>query len=212
MLKSAGIFMRYTKRALTYEQQLQLVEERGLIIGNRDYALHWLRRIGYFRLSAYFLPFKIANTDCFIKGATFSQVVDLYRFDAYLRLLMMQAIDRVEVAARASVTYHLSHVLGSFGYADAANFTPWVPSPGPSAPATGFDHASFMRSLAAEVERSTEDFVRHYKAKYTLEVHLPIWMATELMTFGVLSKMTEGTKKGLRKLIARDLEFRKANW
>jgi len=196
--------MHYTKPALTYEQQLALLEARGLAITDRERALHWLRRKGYFRLSAYLLPFKIPDTDTFIVGSTFTDMIKLYKFDAHLRLLMIKAIDRVEVALRASITYHFAHVLGRFGYTDASHFTPFVSSPGLGIPAQGFDHAYLLRRIEIEVTQSKEDFVRHYRTKYNLEAHLPIWMLTELMPFGMLSKMTEGVKKSLRKQIAKD--------
>jgi abortive infection bacteriophage resistance protein len=43
--------------------------------------------------------------------------------------------------------------------------------------------------LADEQERSKEAFVEHYRNKYKGENHLPIWMATELLTFGSLSQL-----------------------
>ncbi len=196
--------MRYTKPALTYDQQIELLLARGLAIPDRERALHWLKRKGYFRLSAYFVPFKIYGTDQYTPGSTFTDVIKLYKFDAHLRLLMIKAIDRVEVALRASITYHFAHVLGPFGYTDAAHFTPFVPSPGAGIAATGFDHVFLMKRIETEVTQSKEEFVRHYVTKYTSEVHLPIWMLTELMPFGMLSKMTEGVKKSLRKQIAKD--------
>jgi abortive infection bacteriophage resistance protein len=196
--------MHYTKPALTYEQQLELLIARGLTIPDRERALHWLKRKGYFRLSAYFLPFKITGTDKYIPGSTFTDVIKLYKFDAHLRLLMTKAIDRVEVALRASITYHLGHALGAFGYTDPSHFTPFVPSSGPGISATGFDHRYLLRRIETEVSQSKEEFVRHYRTKYTLESNLPIWMLTELMPFGMLSKMTEGVKKSLRKQIGKD--------
>jgi abortive infection bacteriophage resistance protein len=196
--------MRYIKPALTYDQQLALLEARGLALPDRDRALHWLKRKGYFRLSAYFLPFKVVATDNYIPDSSFTDVIKLYKFDAHLRLLMIKAIDRVEVALRASITYHFAHVLGPFGYSDASNFTPFVPSTGPGIAATGFDHVYLMNRIESEVTQSKEEFVRHYVTKYVSEPYLPIWMITELMPFGMLSKMTEGVKKSLRKQIAKD--------
>jgi abortive infection bacteriophage resistance protein len=196
--------MHYTKPALTYEQQLELLIARGLAVPDRERALHWLRRKGYFRLSAYFLPFKIIGRDQYAPGSSFTDIIKLYKFDAHLRLLMIKAIDRVEVALRASITYHFAHVLGPFGYTNAAHFTPFVASTGPGVPQVGFDHVSFLRRVESEVTQSKEEFVRHYHAKYSMETNLPVWMLTELMSFGMLSKMTEGVKKGLRKQIAKD--------
>lgn len=195
--------MRYTKPALTYDQQILLLQARGLRITSNEEALHWLARIGYYRLSAYFIPFKEHNQDKFLPDATFQMVLDLYQFDARLRLLTMQAIDMIEVSVRAALTYRLGHDLGPFGYVDPSSFSPFVPSKGPGLPSRGFDHNDFMAKLRREIAQSKEEFVGHYQRKYTSEIHLPIWMATELLTFGTVSKMAAEIPKGTRKQLAR---------
>jgi abortive infection bacteriophage resistance protein len=171
--------MHYLKPALTFEQQLELIIARGLIVRDRDRALHCLQRKGYFRLSAYFLPFKQRDhdgnyIDKFIPGSCFEDAILLYKFDADLRLLVIQAIDRVEIALRTSITYHLGQALGRFGYIDPNNFTPFVPSAGHGIPCSGFDHNQFLARINNDIGQSKEDFVRHYRAKYHLEPHLPI--------------------------------------
>lgn len=198
--------MHYTKPALTYEAQLALLEERGLNVPNRDRALRWLRVIGYYRLTAYCLPFKIPQEDRFQPGATFEQVTDLYKFDAQLRLLVMQAIDRIEIAIRAAVTYQFAHTIGAFGYADAANFIPFTASQVPGSPPSGLNHAQFMQMLQHEIEKSEEVFVRHFREKYTLTPDLPIWMAVELITFGTLARLHENSRKAIRKQIGQGFQ------
>lgn len=186
--------MKYTKPALTYEDQLALLVSRGLTCDDHPRALEWLQRIGYYRLSAYFIPFRQSSTGGFKAGTMLDDVLDLYKFDGGLRLLTMQAMDRIEIAVRAVITYHLAHALGPFGYADPANFD------------QSFNHAGFMKIVARESGRSAETFVAHYKAKYTSETHLPVWMATELISFGALSQMYENLRTGLRKKIAREFK------
>jgi abortive infection bacteriophage resistance protein len=184
--------MHYTKPALKYEAQLALVVSRGLTVEDPVRALRMLKRIGYYRLSAYFVPFKVPKTDQFKPGATFGQIVDLYKFDCHLRLLFMHAIDKVEVGIRALITYELAHQLGPFGYADPNNFSP------------SYDHKQFMSMLAHEEERGSEIFVKHFRTKYTSEKYLPFWMVTELVSFGTLSKLTENLRTSVRKQLAKD--------
>ncbi|MGI4830636.1 MAG: Abi family protein [Janthinobacterium lividum] len=184
--------MHYSKPALTYEQQVVLLAHRGLVCSDLGREVDWLWRIGYYRLSAYFIPFRAPGTDDFKPGTTLDQIVDLYKFDGNLRLLVMQAMDRIEIAVRGVVTYHLAHELGVFGYTDSVNFHP------------GYDHADLMRKLAAEERRSSELFVAHFRSKYTSEPYLPIWVATELMSFGMLSKMYGNVRKSTRKRIAKE--------
>lgn len=183
--------MKYAKPALLYPDQLALLISRKLDCGDHGRAIEWLQRIGYYRLSAYFIPFRDPATHDFRSGTTLDQIIDLYKFDGGLRLLTMQAMDRIEVAVRAVVTYEMAHELGAFGYADPANFD------------MAFDHAGFLRLIAREEKRSSETFVEHYRAKYTSETHLPVWMATELISFGALSQMYANLRAKLRKRIAR---------
>ena len=124
--------MKYGKPPLLYADQLNLLISRGLVCPDSARALEWLQRIGYYRLSAYFLPFRQPQTDQFKAGTALDDVVALYKFDGGLRLLTMQAIDRIEVAIRAVITYHVAHDLGTFGYADPANFN------------TRYNHAGLM--------------------------------------------------------------------
>ena len=79
--------MLYSKPALTYERQVELLKSRGLSFDDEALALHCLKRIGYFRLSAYFIPFKVFGQDQFLADATFQKIIDLYQFDARLRPL-----------------------------------------------------------------------------------------------------------------------------
>jgi abortive infection bacteriophage resistance protein len=104
---------------------------------------------------------------------------------------VLQALDRIEVSIRAVITYELAQTIGVFGHADPSNFAPT------------FDHAQFMSLIHTEEKRSSEAFVHHYRSKYVSEAELPIWMATELISFGALSKMYEHLTKRIRKQIAR---------
>ena len=114
MRTPAGIFMsnghkqNYCKPALTIEQQIDLLVSRGLTIPDRDKALHYLNYIGYHRLSGYFLTFQQnapgVESHSFKKGVTFKDILDIYIFDRELRLLVMDAIERIEVAFRACIS------------------------------------------------------------------------------------------------------------
>ena len=75
----------YTKPALTLEQQIELLQSRGLIINDTERAIRHLSNVSYYRLSAYMLPFKIMSyngtvTDSFIKNTTWDDIWNLYKF------------------------------------------------------------------------------------------------------------------------------------
>ena len=60
-----------------------------------------LKAVSYYRLSAYFLPFK-NNDDTYVKGTNFEQVFDIYEFDRKLRRIIFSAIEEIEVFTRAA--------------------------------------------------------------------------------------------------------------
>ena len=84
---------KYYKTAFSHEQHIEHWQERGLVIK----AIHYLSVINYYRLSAYTLPFQLENPK-HQKNTKFEDVLDLYVFDRELRLLVMDAIERIEAA------------------------------------------------------------------------------------------------------------------
>ena len=91
----------YTKSPLTFKQQLKQLKDRDLAIDDDKLALFHLKTISYYRLSAYWHPFRKieqdgTKSDYFEKGVHFNDVMTLYEFDRRLRLLVMDAIERVK--------------------------------------------------------------------------------------------------------------------
>jgi abortive infection bacteriophage resistance protein len=169
----------YTKPALTYEQQLDILSDRGLVIPDRASATATLARISYYRFSAYCLPYKDAH-DRFHSGAAWIDVLCLYEFDRKLRIVIIDALERIEVAIRTTLTYTLAHTYGAFGHHNPANFRP------------DFQHQLWLDKLTSEVEKSHETFIKHYQEKYDGFPILPIWMESEAMSFGSLSRLYQG--------------------
>jgi len=184
-------FMQYSKPALTFDDQISLLQSRGLVISDPAFAKAVLSRISYYRLSAYYRPFW-ESRDVFKPGTTFEQIVYLYEFDRKLRLVVMDGIERIEVALRTSITYAISFSTGPFGHVNHSSFT------------VELDHAKFIQQVREEEERCRETFVEHYRTKYTSQEHLPIWIASELLPFGTMSKLFRCMTKGLNYSIANN--------
>lgn len=110
--------MEYTKPWLTYENQANLLQKRGLIFDRTELIMR-LSEVGYYRLSGYWYVFKQdpnSDDESFIEGAVFSDIWDLYTFDRRLRLNVLDAIERVEVYMRSQLAYRLAGVSGPFGF------------------------------------------------------------------------------------------------
>lgn len=157
-------------------------------IDDADTAMQWLETVGYYRLSAYWLPFELPPEGELVRSKTFrpkttlKAVTDLYVFDRRLRVLVLEAIERVEVHVRSRWTYHMSHAHGTHAHLEYRQFS------------SGLNHAEQLVRLARSVDKSEETFIKHFKKKYTEPHSPPLWQATELMTLGELSKWFQATK------------------
>jgi len=95
----------FNKPPLSISEHISQWISRGLLIPDPARARRYLSVISYYRLSAYTLPFQVGDSEHHFKtGTTFDAVLDLYIFDRRLRLLILDAIERIEVALRARMT------------------------------------------------------------------------------------------------------------
>ena len=97
----------YKEEPLHYNEQLQRLKSRGLIIEDEEKALHLLENISYFRLSNYWYPLlAFPKTDKIFKpAATFNTAFNLYCFDRELRKLVNGELEKIEIAIRANESW-----------------------------------------------------------------------------------------------------------
>lgn len=185
----------YPKQPLTFAQQAQQLIDRGMIVEDRALLEQTLSQINYYRMSAYWYSFRQRDAqnkviDLFKTGASFKDVITLYEFDRNLRLQVIDAIERIEITLRTRTAYVVSHKYGAFGHTDANNFHP------------RFKHGGWLEVLEEESTRSKEAFVLHYQQNYTGFPILPIWMATEVMSLGSLSRLYQGLNPDDKRAVA----------
>jgi abortive infection bacteriophage resistance protein len=191
--------MRYTKPALTFAQQADQLIARGMQ-GDREKMIARLSTVNYYRLSAYWYTFRVPGTETLRPGTDFDRAWDRYAFDQRLRLLTMEAIERIEVAVRTQLAYCHSHAFDGFAYATNLASLPGMTN-GPEYDRRS--HAYWISDIRRQVARSGDQpFVRHFQRKYTLSSDLPIWMATELMTLGNVLRLFQGCRQHERQPVA----------
>ena len=178
--KSAGFFMQksrsvFDKAPLTLDQLIKLLESRGLLIEDSERAKRYLRYIGYFRLSRYFSPFKDRPSGAeFRPDATFDDILNVYIFDRKLRLLIIDAIERIEVAVRATISNTMSISYGSHWYCERWHFK------------RNFNHAQLINRIKMETgfenKKKRNESCRHYYENYN-DPELPAsWMIAEVLS------------------------------
>ena len=190
----------FNKPPLTYEKQVELLISRGLIVTDRKRAERHLANISYYRLSAYMLPYKKKEDgiiiDAFKEGTTWDDIYDLYVFDRKLRLLVFDAIERLEVAIRTQIIYQLSHKYGSHWQDNAHIFIPPREVTLRDGRKITIDVYREIQSHIKEQLHSNraEVFIQHYHNKYDTPENPPSWMSVEIMYFNHLSKICTGLK------------------
>ena len=110
----------FNKPPLNLREQFALLVARGLTVDDAEDATHYLTHVGYYRLSGYALPFQIggagADRHNFKPGVTFDQVLDRYVFDRKLRLLVMDAVEKIEISVRAMLSNAMAARHGAHWY------------------------------------------------------------------------------------------------
>lgn len=188
--------MKFEKPPLTHQQQIQLFESRGLSVTDHAQAEQYLKHISYYRLSAYALPFQ-QTKDQFNKGTTFNDLLNLYLFDRELRLVVFDAIERIEIAIRCQIIYQLAHKYGSHWQDNSSIFVaPYTNRVGKAVDI--FTETQVVIKEHCSASRP-EVFIKHYNTKYTEPATPPSWMCIELLTVGQLSRLYAGLKNNADK-------------
>lgn len=186
--------MEYSKPFLTFDNQADLLLSRGMV-GDKHVIVEHLTNVGYYRLSGYWHIFK-NDSDRFAEGTLFEDVWHLYVFDRQLRLVVLDAVERVEIYFRTQLSYQLARETGVFGYANPNNL--------PRLSRENYD--KFIDRCKESLSRSREPFVVHFKEKYGDSHELPpYWMLVNVMDYGMMLTLYRGAPIKTRNNIARDL-------
>ena len=202
----------YTKQYRTVEEQLALLESRGMIVSDRDQAEFCLRRIGYYRLSGYCYPFRQSSleicpltnkplmkiSDKFRENTTFETVVDLYVFDKRLKMLLLDVVERIEISLRVSVALRLG-AKGAWAHRDTGKLNGNFGKINETTQST--PHAEWLRKVDVTESKSKEEFAKRFRAKYSLP--MPLWISLELWDFGTLSVLLSNLQTVDKEYIAK---------
>lgn len=192
---------QYNKPPLTYREQIELLKSRGVEFADEQRAEKHLANISYYRLSAYMLPYKIKEngiiTDEFKTGTTWDKIHQLYVFDRKLRLLVFDAIERLEISIRTQIIYQLSHKYGSHWQDNPDIFHPVTTKTLRDGRTITIDtYGEIQKHIKEQLQNNkAEVFIQHYRNKYDTPTNPPSWMSVEIMYFNHLSRICTGLKK-----------------
>lgn len=207
----------YAKPFLTIPEQIRRLRERGMECGTDVYATAVLERCGYYRLSGYWYIYRERprrsedqfdhegreiRLDSFVEGTSLSQVVALYDFDQELSARLLHVISTIEISFR----FFIGHRLGRkdrFAHRNPDQLNALQSSSSmPCHPTRAYEE--WKEEYERQEKRARGDFVRHFREKYG--PHLPIWVATEVMSFGTMSGLYPLMRETDREILAARLQ------
>jgi len=212
----------FDKPALNVAEQIELLMKRGLSIRDETRAAALLEVVSLFRLSPYMRPFQQNPDHRFQTGSTLADIVTLYRFDRELRNLVMDAMDRVEVAARACISNAMASKYDDpHWYLKREHFK------------DSYNHSRLIAGLSSKMDeerghfqreksrvehsrvpdtikqqrierRKRDNYFRFYAQTYDSPELPPSWAVLEELSLGTLSRLYQGIARDAdRKQIAR---------
>ena len=185
------------KEWLSYQEQVSRLQERGLVVANADACERFLSEVSYYRLSGYFRYWQkdpMYGDDRFFEGVHVDVIEDVYRKEGEIADVVFAAIRRFEILLRTRFSYFYGERVGSG----------WnlVRGEGLASP-SGIDRSDVGAHVLRDLNRSKEAFVGRYRDDREVDGHgvftvdayrdLPVWVAAEVLSFGVLSRCVEAS-------------------
>ncbi|MBA7589070.1 hypothetical protein ES708_31145 [subsurface metagenome] len=183
------------KTARDIADQLQLLKDRGMLFRDETEALNLLRNISYYRLKGYWWDMQSDRVNhIFYSNTYFEDVIERYNFDRILRLILFDAIERIEIALRTKMIYHLSLSHSATWYLQSSLFVDTS------------KHTEHLDNLQREFELSQEVFIKDHKRRYP-NTDPEAWKIMEVASLGTLSKFYKNLHHQLpeKSLIANEM-------
>lgn len=199
--------MRYKKNHLSYEQQADLLIARGLV-ADRDELIQRLKNVGYYRLSAYWHPFRQRDSmgnvlPTLTPGTTLEKVWLHYRFDRELRLIILDAIERIEIALRSHLAYQHTDGKSPFEYAQSAYFPGWKDY------LLKWERVKIKKDKRGNIVLRGIEYLDHFFIKYgDCHDYPPLWMSIALAEMGFVAYFYDYSPKSIRNAIASEWKLK----
>ncbi len=167
----------------SYEDQIEILKNRGLTISDHQKAIEILSFENYYRLINGYKDLFLASTgptETYKEGASLSEIYALYRFDEELKAQFLRAFLIIENHLKALIAYEFAKVHGACGYIDATNYN-YIPK-----------NQTEINKLIGKIQsiittKSPYDRrLQHYQSKHNGDI--PLWVIINLLTMGNASK------------------------
>ena len=183
----------------TYEQQLQILIDKRLVIQDTEEVIDLLKRCSYFGLiTGYKHPFK-DKQGLYKVHTTISDIYALYRYDMELRGLFLKYILVIENHIKSLISYYFCM---TYGECEAAYLN-----------ANNYDYTAAkqddINKLIGKLKHAMTDYDTHPYLQHQRDKHgnIPLWVLTRVLTIGIVSKMYSLLRPQTQTLISKEFKF-----
>ena len=162
-----------TKEFKNIDEQIALLQSRGLHIDNLERAKSFLYNNNYYRISGYSLTLR--NHDVFFENAKFQNIIDIYEFDYNLRHILLKYIEVIEVTIKSIYSYEFSQKYGPTEYLNNSLFSNFT------------KHSEIISKAEQQKDARLphEPYLKHFVEE--LKEPIPLWAYVDLMTISNIS-------------------------
>lgn len=169
----------FSKSAQTPAALMETLAARKLIVATPKLAEQYISFVGHYRLKGYWFQFIDPVTKEFKAGTTFEMIRNRYEFDREIRCLILEGIERLEVAIRTVLCNFLSLRHTPHWFLDTSLFKP----------GRKFSVGQMLSKIEREVARASDKrFIKAYYDEYDDPYLPPSWAMCECVTLGIWSR------------------------
>ena len=165
------------------DEQIEILEQKGLVINDKEKAKDILFRENYFFITGYRSLFMENFKDRkFIKGTTFEELYAMFRFDRNIRNIMFKYVLIVENNIKSIISYQLSKKYGfkEKEYLNPKNYT------------QDSLKARQVKDILNKTKRQIRNNIKHHSATqhYVMNYgYIPLWVLVKVLSFGIVSEL-----------------------
>ena len=187
----------------TLDEQVEILQSKGLIINDIPETKDILLRENYFFISGYRMLFMESQENKkFLPGTTFDELYSMFQFDRHVRNILFKNLLIIENNIKSIMAFHLSSRYGirEDEYLNPKNFV--------------LDRKrkkqvdDLLRKMKRQIRINggQHQATMHYSEKYG---YVPMWIAVKVLSFGIVSELFQILKPDDQETVANDFNLAK---
>lgn len=182
----------------TLDEQVDLLEKRGLTISNRQKTKHYLLQHSYYNVINVYSRFFQYEADKYIDGATFDEIRAVHVFDSEIKSAFFKYLLECEKHFKSILAYRFSEIYGdtSFAYLKTSSFDD------KDLIQLSSTISQLSTTITKNLRKKESNAIKHYNSNHH---DVPLWVLVNQLTFGQVVYMYTHFNNKLKNAIAHDV-------